>query len=307
MIHVFLAIAPLFLIIFATAALQRWKHIDKHWSEVLNEFALKIGLPVLIFSALAKSPFALADHAGVIFVNSLFCVILFFCTLALCRMFRLSAEMTRTIIAGLMFGNIAYLGIPILTQIYDASILPRVSVIIATWFFWFFTLVTGYVTMSRQRKGDGVFARTCQALLGNPLLIAVALGLLFASFSLSLPSVVVTALDMVSASVTPTVLIVIGLFIGKSPLGSFNDWIPAFALSALTLLALPAGMYFGLQLFGLSPHTYAISIIEIAMPFAITPFALADEYGLNKAWISRSIVLSTILSVLTLPFWISIL
>lgn len=306
MMNIFFAIAPLFLIIFATAALQRWKHIGAHWSEVLNEFALKIGLPVLIFSALARSQFSLLDHAGVIIVNSLFCLLLFFITLGACRLGRCTQESVRTIIACLMFGNIAYLGIPILSQLYGSFIVSTVSVIIAVWFFWFFTLVTGFVTVSRRAHDEGAFTKTCRALATNPLLVAVVAGLFFAGFSLPIPSVVIQALDMVSASVTPTVLIVIGLFIGKSPLGRVQDWIPAGALSLLTLVALPAGMIGGLMMFGISPEAFSSSIIEVAMPLAITPFALADEYGLNKALVSRSIVLSTILSVFTLPFWISV-
>lgn len=309
MTHVFLAIAPLFLIIFATAVLQRWRHVGQHWSEVLSEYALRIGLPVLIFSALAKSPFSLSDSAGLIGANSLFAIVVFFVTLLVCRVMRLSGQTTRTVIACLMFGNIAYLGIPILVRVFDSSILPIASAIIAVWFFWFFTLVTGYVTASSNRGKHDAFTHTCRALVGNPLLIAVVLGLVFASFSIPIPSVIVQALDMISASVTPTVLIVIGLFIGKSSFGTFADWLPAGMLALLTLMVLPAVMYGGFQLFGIAPGTnfaYASSIIEVAMPIAITPFALADDYGLNKAWISRSIVLSTILSVFTLPFWISI-
>ncbi len=43
------------------------------------------------------------------------------------------------------------------------------------------------------------------------------------------------------------------------------------------------------------------------MPLAITPFALADKYNLDKDFIARSIILSTILSAISLPFWISLL
>jgi hypothetical protein len=43
------------------------------------------------------------------------------------------------------------------------------------------------------------------------------------------------------------------------------------------------------------------------MPLAITPFALADKFDLDKKFIARAIVLSTILSIITIPLWISIL
>ncbi len=112
---------------------------------------------------------------------------------------------------------------------------------------------------------------------------------------------------MVSASVTPTVLIVIGLFIGKSKIGKLREWMPVFLFSMLTLFVLPAGFYFGLKICGLEPSAFAPSLIQASMPLAITPFALADRYHLNKEFIVRSIVLSTILAVLSLPFWISLL
>lgn len=116
-----------------------------------------------------------------------------------------------------------------------------------------------------------------------------------------------SAMDMVTASVTPTVLIVIGLFIGKSKLGKLSEWLPVLLLSSMTLLILPAAFYFSIKFLGLSLQQFAPSIIEAAMPLAITPFALSDQFGLNKEFIARSIVLSTILAVVSLPFWISIL
>ena len=118
---------------------------------------------------------------------------------------------------------------------------------------------------------------------------------------------VLRALEMTSVSVTPIVLIVIGIFIGNSKIGKLLEWIPIFIFSLLTLIILPAGFYYGVKLFGYSPSVFSSSIIEAAMPLAITPFALADRYNLDKKFIARSIALSTTLSVISLPFWISIL
>ena len=75
----------------------------------------------------------------------------------------------------------------------------------------------------------------------------------------------------------------------------------------MTLMILPGLFYFGVKLFGFAPSEFSASIIEAAMPLAITPFALADIYKLNKGFIARSIVLSTILAIITIPFWTSIL
>lgn len=306
MTYVFLIIAPLFLIIFASALLQRFAKIGEDWSHVLNEYALKVGLPVLIFSALSKTPLSFAEQAPLIIVNSLFSIAVFAVALLVGLLARFSKNTMRTFLICLMFGNIAYLGIPVLTRVYGADILPVISVIVAVYFVWIFTIGTGYLEAGQRHGRDGVVKQTFARLVKNPLLIAVTAGAVWAGLSLPVPPVIAQALDMVSASVTPTVLIVIGLFIGKSKLGTLREWIPVALFSFTTLMILPAGIYGGLMLFGIPPYHYSTSIIEAAMPLAITPFALAETYDLNKAFISRSIVLSTVLSVFSLPFWISI-
>ncbi len=75
MLQILTVIAPLFLIIFASALLQKFKNMGENWSTVLNEFALKIGLPVLIFSALVKTPFSFQAESTLIFSNSIFLII----------------------------------------------------------------------------------------------------------------------------------------------------------------------------------------------------------------------------------------
>lgn len=115
------------------------------------------------------------------------------------------------------------------------------------------------------------------------------------------------SLDLVAASVTPTVLVVMGLFIGRSGIGSWKDWWPALLFSLVTLLLLPVLFYGAVQFCRIPPFWFSSSIIMAAMPLAITPFALAERYQLDRNFIARSIVLSTILSVITLPFWIDLL
>ena len=305
--QVLIVIAPLFLIIFATALLQRFKNVGENWSQVLNEFALKIGLPVLIFSALSKAHFSFSEQITLIGVNSVFVVGLFLCALAFGAAARFSKKTLRTFILCLMFGNIAYLGIPILGQVFGSAVIPTASVIVAVYFVWIFTLGTGYLEATHVDGEKQALRRTVATLVKNPLLIAVVAGALVAGFAIPIPSVMAQSLDMVSASVTPTVLIVIGLFIGKSKFGKPQEWIGVALFSFLTLIVAPAGLYFGLKLFGFPPHQFSTSIIEAAMPLAITPFALADTFDLNKEFISRSIVFSTILSIFSLPFWISLL
>ena len=300
-------ILPLFLVIFIGAFLEHVKIADEHWSSVLNNFALKIGLPALIFSALSKNSFIFLEHSDLIWINSLLLIIGFIIAYLIGKMLKLSPKNLRTFFICLGFSNVAYLGIPTLTQIYGQGILPIASLIVAVYVFWMFTIGIGFLNYSQIRSKKHIIKKIILNLTKNPLLIAVILGLLVAGLKIPIPDILSKAIDMLATSVTPVVLVVIGLFIGRSKFGNIKKWIPVFMLTVMTLMVLPALLYFGVKLFGFMPKTFSASILEATMPLAITPFALADAYKLNKGLIARTIVLSTILAIVTIPFWTSIL
>lgn len=307
MLQILIIIAPLFLIIFVSALLQRINKLGDEWSKILNEYALKIGLPVLIFSSLAETSFSFTAESNLILANSLFLILSFALAIIIGIVFRLNRQMFRTLFICFVFGNVAYLGIPVLTSISGEQILPNISLIIAIYLFWIFTVGVGYLDYSLDDSKKNIVKDIVANFAKNPLLIAVLLGLIVGSLQIPIHPIIMQSLDMISASVTPTVLIVIGLFIGKSKIGKTTEWLPVLLFSVFTLMIFPGAFYFGLKLFGLNPTYFTNSIIEAAMPLAITPFALADKYDLQKTFIARSIVLSTILSVISLPFWISII
>ncbi|MBP7462318.1 MAG: AEC family transporter [Candidatus Delongbacteria bacterium] len=305
--QILVVIAPLFLIILGSAVMQKIMQLGEEWSRVLNDFALRIGFPVLIFSALVKTPFSFTQESGLIVANSLFILFSFALALLIGRVFHLSTEIRRSLSICFTFSNIAYLGIPVLVQISGPSVLTTASLIVAIYLFWIFTVGIGYLDYSIEKTKAAVAIFILKNLSRNPLLYAVALGILVGSLRITLPDVLTKSMDMVTASVTPTVLIVIGLFIGKSRIGRLKEWISILIFTVFTLMVLPGIFYCGVMLFGHDPARFSISIIQSAMPLAITPFALADRYHLDKTFIVRSIILSTILSVISLPFWIALL
>jgi malonate transporter and related proteins len=157
MIQILSVISPLFLIIFVTALLQKFKNIGDDWSKVLNEFALKIGLPVLIFSALAKTTFSFkTEELHLIISNSLFLLGSFALAVIVGKILRLNKQMFMTLFICFGFSNIAYLGIPVLTQIAGDKIIPTASLIVAVYLFWQFTFGTGYLDYSLDKNKKNI-------------------------------------------------------------------------------------------------------------------------------------------------------
>jgi predicted permease len=306
MTQVLSIIAPLFVIIAASALIARMSGTGEEWSKVLNDFALHVGFPALVISALSRTGDLIWEQTGLLAANSVFLLAVFACALVAGNILRLSRRAARTLFLCLGFGNVAYLGMPILVKVSGDAVLPTASLIIAVYLFWIFTVGIGGLEFTGSAEHRGALRRTIGGLARNPLLLSVAAGLLIAGTGVRLPGVVVSALDMVAWAVTPIVLILIGLFFGRARLGRPAEWVPVLAFSLATLVLLPAGFYGAVMLLGFSPSAFSTSIIQAAMPLAITPFALARMYDLDQEFIARAIVMSTVLSAMSLPFWISL-
>jgi len=317
MFEVFVVIVPIFLIIFGAAIFAKIKKLDDSWEKILNSFALNIGLPALIFSSLAK--ISLTGKGDIILANSLFLLLSFLVVYSLGKSLKIKIKTLKTLFICLAFGNIAYLGIPVLTQIYGQKILPETSLIIGIHLFWLFTIGIGFLDYDLAKRqswiGKLLHKKSKQDIIRhiglnlgkNPLLISIFLGLLIALAGVKLPQIITNGIDMLANSVTPLVLVVIGLFIAKNKIGKINDWLPVMVFALVTLFVIPGAFYYGLRIFASDLNKYLPSLIEFAMPLAITPFALADKFELDKQFIARSIVLSTILSIITIPIWASML
>ena len=202
------------------------------------------------------------------------------------------------------FGNVAYLGIPVLRSAFGDSILPAATMISAVYLVWLFTLGVFMVEYFGDEKIH--IGMLLLRLAKNPLLIAVLLGLLIAIYKIPVPQIVMSGLDLIAGSVTGVVLFSLGLFVGRQSLGRLSEWIPVFAFSLIILLLQPLLYYLVLKNF--VPVSESQSwILESAMPLGLTPYALSLKYQLDTKFTSRVVVASTLLALITLPLWLVLL
>ncbi|WP_159517367.1 AEC family transporter [Sunxiuqinia indica] len=300
----FVTVLPLFLAVLAGFLFSRTQSFKKEWIGVLNDYALWIGFPALILVALFKLDVPLSAYLGFIGWNSAYIVFSMLLAFPVAKVFRLSANTLRTLVLAFSFGNVAYLGIPVLVNVYGESVLAESTLISAIYLFWLFTL--GIVLVELKGEETVKVSKVAKRLLTNPLLIAVFLGLFVSVFNIEMPQVLIESLDLFAMSVTAVVLFSLGLFLGSHPLGELKEWLPVAAFSVVILFLLPMFFWGVIKLVGVSFDMRA-SVLEAAMPMGLTPYVLSVKYNLNASFASKVVVLSTVLSVLTLPLWIQIL
>ncbi len=307
------AIAPLFTIIIVAALVKiiitanksPWRrlvdkitHRDDIWSEVLNKFALYISLPALIFYTLVHTePSTLLSWSS-IWINVGLIIFIIIVTHILTKYFKLDKKLANVYILCGFFGNVAYIGLPFVLSLYPGSggqlgVLIAIHVIIA------FTIGLGILEYSKHKRAN--FKVTLLNIVKNPLVISIALGLLFLKFGWSVPEILDATVMILAGSASPVVLTAIGLFIArkiKIDAEFFHSTLITFLkIVIMPILFLLVAFYFKL---GGSFHS---SILEAAMPVAITNFAMAEIYPMNKKVVANAIMLSTIFSVFTLTFF----
>ena len=300
----FKTILPLFLAILAGVIFSRHKSVDKNWVRVLNDYALWIGFPALIFSALAKTTIDFNKFGNLILFNSAYIIVAVLLAFPIASIFKLNIQVKRTLFLVLAYGNVSYLGIPVLQNTYGDGILPEATMISAVYLFWLFTLCLVLV----ERYGDN--RQSWQSLLKsfalNPMLLSVFFGIVVSLLKIEIPVVLMKTIDFFAVSVTALILFSIGIFLGTQPIGNLRDWLPAAGFSILILFVLPLMFYLVVDRF-FDPVYYRSWVLEAAMPMGLTPYVLSTKYELDTGLTSKLVMLSTILAILSLPLWIFVL
>jgi hypothetical protein len=219
--------------------------------------------------------------------------------------FRLPKQVRSALFLVLSYGNVAYLGIPVLQNSYGEAAVPLAGVISSVYIFWMLTLgITLIELHSDQRMTAKEFVKYQ---LGNPLMLSVFIGLVLVLFKIQLPVVINETIQLFAGSVTAVVLFSLGIFLGLHRAGNLRDWATALAWSVAILLVLPFAFYLVVKNLGLSELQLKSTVLEAAMPLGLTPYALATQYKLETSLIARIVVVSTLLSLISIPVWIVIL
>lgn len=305
MYDIFLLIAPFFGIILAGYFFSKLNIAKSDWIEVLNSFVLKIGFPAIIFTSLAKAKIDFAEQSSLIIVNSAFILFCFALAIIATKIFKLNKTMGRTLFICLPFGNIAYLGLPVLLEVYGQNIITHGSIILSMYLIWIFTLGVYYLERSNS---EGVELRKILInLLKNPLLLGVIFGVTASFINIPVNSIFLKTFDMIARSATPVILFSIGIFIAQISFGYWRAWIGISIYTVFKLLVLPGLLFLIFYLTNLKSPGFTATIVEAAMPLALTPYALAQEYDLDSEFITKSIMLSTTISIVSLSMWMVIL
>jgi len=208
----------------------------------------------------------------------------------------------------IVFANTSFMGIPVMESIYGTDAIFYNSIIN----FPFNILIYTYAILrlgSLNTAGghtDGK-PRLNLKLILNPGFIMTLLALVLFLTGIRLPAVVIDTCSMVGGITSPLSMLVLGSTIAMYPLKEAVTDFRCYLFSIVRLLIIPLLALGGCRLLGISEYITGVVVLSTAMPVAAMVLMTARQYGGNTERISRTILVTTVLSVVTIPIIASLL
>lgn len=191
------------------------------------------------------------------------------------------------------FGNIAFMGYPILRALYGSDAVFYASLLSVS-----FNLLAFTVGI---RLLGGAEERFDWRRMLNPGLIASLAAVVMIFLPVSWPGPVKEAANYLGDMITPLSMIIIGASLGEQRLRDVFGSRRACAFAPVKLLLAPVLVWAVMRLILSDPLLLGVVTVEAAMPSATIGVMLSIQYGANERLASRMVFITTVLSTVTIP------
>ncbi|QCO55775.1 AEC family transporter [Pseudorhodobacter turbinis] len=259
--------------------------------EFVTRLAMMLATPCLVFTALMKTeiePAALTSMLLAAIATYGALTLLFWGLTAVLGLER------RTYLPPLIFGNTGNLGLPLALFAFGEAGIGYAVVIFAVAGIWGFT----YGIWLVSQGGSPL------KVLREPLVVSTLLGALFLWQGWHTPTWLTNALEMIGQMAIPLMLITLGVAVARLSPGRLGQalWLSLLRVAVCVAVALGVGLGFALE-----PVALAVLVLQISTPVAVTTYMLAAKYGADADAVAGMVIVSTLLSVITLPLTLAFL
>lgn len=253
--------------------------------QFVTQLAMTLSVPCLVFVALMKAEIDRSALAATFMAS---CVAYLAVTIVFSVLVKILRIDVRTFLAPLIFGNTGNLGLPLALFAFGDAGLSYAIVIMAVMMVYAFSVGVWLVS------GGGSIIKVFK----EPIVGATILGAVFLYNGWQTPIWLTNTLELTGQMAIPMMLITLGVALARLKADSFGR---AFGLSLFkvvicTGIAWVTGLYFELE-----PIALAVLVMQIATPVAVTSYLLAEKYGADAGEVAGLVVVSTLLSVITIP------
>ncbi|MBF9031322.1 AEC family transporter [Rhodobacterales bacterium HKCCE3408] len=307
MIEIFLKTLPFFALIGLGYGAGRTGFFSPEASAYLTKFVFYFALSAMIFGFAANLSLGeILDWTFVgAYLSGCIAVYLLAMMVAFARRRPLAEAAFEAQCA--VIGNVGFLGIPMLVVLIGPAAAGPTLLVLSVDLIVFSSLVVILLTLGRGTGGPrDALVQAVLAVVKNPMIVSLALGLLVAGFDVPIPAPVNEFLSILGAAATPGALFAIGASLATKTAERLS--VAAWLTFCKLVLHPGAVAIAALMVFDVDPFAAAVMVSAAALPVAGNVYILAQHYGVAPQRVSASILISTAVSIVTVSLviaWVS--
>lgn len=300
----------LFLLIGVGYICKKIKIISNNMNDDISNLLVYVSLPALII--ISFSSFELSDEIlreGIRLLVICLCLngIYIGLSYVFTRFLKVRGTTRDVFQFALVFTNAGFMGFPIAYVVFGEIGVFYMAIfnMLSDIFLWTF----GVRVMSRplrkyskenERKEEMPLLKQ----LMNPCIIAVFIGIVFFIVPFKLPAVIYNSLELIGSITTPLSMIFIGSMLGDLKFDTIINDQKVLLGSFIRLIILPLCILMILKIVNVNGILLRIPVIATALPVAVGTSIVAKKYGNDYYLASKLVFISTLFSILTIPFFL---
>ncbi len=266
-------------------------------AKALSQLSVYILAPALVADGLYRTTLSLQSAISILLSFSLISVILYGIIWILGYYLELPILTRKSLLATTLLPNNGNLGLPLIAFTLGDEGLERAIIYMIGSSILLFGIIPALLAGHSLSSG---FRFT----LKLPLVWAMLAGLSLRFFDLKLPFQLDAAIAQLWKAAIPIALLLLGVQLASTRFGVGRY---ETAASCLRLGVAPLVAYGVGKLFHLTGLDLQVLVLQSAMPVAVNTIVLVTEFGGDSVKVARTIVTTTLASLLTIPFilWLS--
>lgn len=293
----------LFMILGLGYFLNKINLFDTVLNQKLNKLLLNVTTPAMVLASV--SSIELSSDNGEVFLVFIVAIIIFallpVISYLLVRIMRIPIHQRGIYMFMTVFSNIGFMGFPVMKAIFGNEAVFYTAIFNMIFNFLVFTLgvvLINYGTTNQVKL-------KAKDLL-SPGIISSIIAIIIYFSKIPVPTVLGSTFDMVGNITTPLAMMLIGSTLANINIKEVFTEFRIYPYTIIKQLLIPFIAYPILHYFISSPLVLGVALINLAMPVGNSAVLFANEYNGDVELAAKSVFITTLISVFTIPLIVAI-
>ena len=282
--------------ILAGVILVRTKVLNKETLEPISKFVIKMALPVMIFINIVDGvdKKTVYESWSVLVIAAGFYIVMFLVSLGMAKGFHLPENRAGIYQAMMLFGNIGFMAVPIISNVFPENGILYISVFMVFDQLMLWTLGVKLTTPTGSGRFD-------LKKLINPATVAILIGMILMLTGVRIPTLLSTGLQKIGATASPLAMIYVGGIFAELPLKKYLKELSLYGIVLVRMLLAPLLMFLVLGFFPVNGEIRLAMALVTGMPTMTAVVMMANASGLDGDYALGGVFITTLCGIVTLP------